>query len=68
VIEDEEIESPCVRECRVDQVTGFCVGCFRTMREISYWARYTPGEQRRVMGLIEDRRAALAAAASSLEN
>ena len=60
-MEEAELESPCVRECRVDQVTGFCAGCFRTMREISYWARYTPEEQRRVLALIEGRRAAAAA-------
>ena len=54
--EEMAIESPCTRECRVDQVTGFCVGCLRTLREISYWETYTPGEQRRLMALIETRR------------
>ena len=57
-MDDGEIESPCIRDCRVDQVTGFCVGCFRTLREISYWASYTPAERRRVMTLIETRRIA----------
>ncbi len=56
--EEAAVESPCIRECRVDQVTGYCVSCFRTLREISYWETYTPGEQRRVMALIEVRRAA----------
>ena len=58
---EDEVESPCIWECRVDQVTGYCVGCFRTMREISYWASYAPAEQRRVLALIEERRAAAAA-------
>jgi len=56
--EEAAIESPCIRECRVDQVTGFCVGCFRTLREISYWETYTPAERRRVMTLVETRRIA----------
>ena len=56
--EEAAVESPCIRECRVDQVTGWCAGCFRTLREISYWETYTPAEQRRVMALIEARRAA----------
>jgi uncharacterized protein len=56
MMEEAAIESPCIRECRVDQVTGWCVGCFRTLREISYWETYTPAEQRRVMALIEARR------------
>ena len=57
---EEEIESPCVRECRVDQITGYCVGCFRTLREISYWASYTTEQRLRVMSFIAARRAALA--------
>lgn len=52
------IESPCVRDCRIDPVTGYCAGCFRTLGEISCWERCTPAEQRRVMALIEARRAA----------
>jgi hypothetical protein len=56
--EEEIVESPCIRECRVDQVTGFCVGCFRTLREISYWASYTPEQRERIMTFIAARRAA----------
>ena len=55
---EAEIESPCIRDCRVDPVTGLCVGCLRTLREISYWASYSPAERRRVMSLIETRRIA----------
>jgi len=60
VTEEAAIESPCVRDCRVDQVTGFCVGCYRTLTEISYWASYTDEQRRRIMSFIETRRAALA--------
>ncbi len=56
--EEAAIESPCIRECRVEPVTGYCAGCFRTLREISYWASYTSAERRRVMALIETRRIA----------
>ena len=58
--EEAEIESPCIRECRVDQVTGYCVGCFRTLKEISYWASYTNDQRLRVMSFIAARRSALA--------
>jgi uncharacterized protein len=60
VTEEVGIESPCVRDCRVDQVTGFCVGCFRTLTEISYWASYTNVQRRRVLTFVEARRTALA--------
>jgi predicted Fe-S protein YdhL (DUF1289 family) len=58
MIEEVEIESPCVRECFVHQATGYCTGCFRTLKEIAYWAGYTPEEQRCIVALIEARRAA----------
>ena len=57
-MEEAALESPCVRDCRIDQVTGYCAGCLRTLREISYWASYTPAERHRVMALIETRRIA----------
>jgi uncharacterized protein len=56
-MERVEIASPCVRDCRVDQVTGFCVGCFRTLTEISYWATYTQQQRRRILRFVEARRA-----------
>jgi len=55
-MEEAAIESPCTRECRIDQVTGYCVSCLRTLKEISYWESYAPTERRRVMSLIEARR------------
>ena len=58
--EEAEIESPCIRECRVDQVTGYCIGCFRTLKEISYWASYTNDQRLRVMSSIAARRSAFA--------
>ena len=58
--EEEAIESPCIQECRVDQVTGYCVSCLRTLTEISYWETYAPGERRHVMALIQSRRTELA--------
>jgi len=57
-MEEAPIESPCIRDCRIDQVTGFCAGCLRTLREISYWESFTPTERRRVMDLIDTRRVA----------
>jgi len=57
-MEEAALESPCVRDCRIDQVTGYCVGCLRTLREISYWESYAPAERRRVMALIDTRRIA----------
>ena len=57
-MDEATIESPCIRECRVDQVTGFCAGCFRTLREISHWASYTHEQRERIMMFVAARCAA----------
>jgi predicted Fe-S protein YdhL (DUF1289 family) len=32
-----EIPSPCIGVCSMDDITGFCQGCYRTMDEIQNW-------------------------------
>lgn len=34
---EKEIESPCIGVCTIDEATGFCQGCFRTLEEIQGW-------------------------------
>lgn len=34
---EQEVASPCIGVCTIDDVTGFCQGCFRTIEEIQGW-------------------------------
>ena len=34
---EKEIESPCIGVCAMDEATGFCQGCYRTLDEIKQW-------------------------------
>lgn len=34
---EQDIPSPCVGVCSMDEATGFCQGCFRTIDEIRQW-------------------------------
>ena len=43
---DADMPSPCISVCRIDPMTGHCTGCFRTLGEISRWARSGPDAQR----------------------
>lgn len=52
-----EVESPCVGACMVDQGHGYCVGCWRTLREISDWFRYDPAQKQAVLAGLKPRRA-----------
>jgi uncharacterized protein len=50
-----EVESPCIGTCLVDQGHGFCVGCWRTLREISDWHRYSPEQKNALLAQLETR-------------
>ena len=55
VWERAEPESPCVKVCVVNPETGLCLGCHRSVDEISRWARMTPEERRTVMATLPGR-------------
>jgi uncharacterized protein len=48
--------SPCNRICTVDPVTNLCIGCFRTLDEISFWTRYTDAERAAIWAELERRK------------
>lgn len=51
----DEIESPCVKVCVVNPETRLCIGCRRTVDEISRWSRMSPEERRAVMAALPAR-------------
>lgn len=48
--------SPCVEVCSIDETTGYCYGCGRTLSEIADWPRMTPEEKRRVLAELDERK------------
>ncbi|OYY50344.1 MAG: DUF1289 domain-containing protein [Methylophilaceae bacterium 17-44-8] len=34
---DQTIASPCIGVCSMDDLSGLCMGCFRTIEEIQDW-------------------------------
>ena len=38
VREKDVVLSPCINICVIDEETGFCAGCQRTIEEITGWA------------------------------
>lgn len=49
------IATPCQRVCAVEGVSGLCVGCGRTLREIGGWTRYTDAERAAIMAALPER-------------
>jgi predicted Fe-S protein YdhL (DUF1289 family) len=52
------LATPCVKICVVDPLSGLCIGCGRTIAEISLWPEMTDEERRAVMSGLSARTAA----------
>jgi predicted Fe-S protein YdhL (DUF1289 family) len=48
----DEVPSPCVSVCRMDADRVLCIGCLRTMAEITAWSRADAAGKRGVWRAI----------------
>jgi len=49
------MDTPCKSICLLDNTLGLCVGCGRTLAEITAWCGMTDTERRSVMDRLDDR-------------
>jgi predicted Fe-S protein YdhL (DUF1289 family) len=54
------IKTPCVQVCTVDDESGLCLGCLRTLAEIGAWSRLTDAAREAVIRDLPGRRARIA--------
>jgi predicted Fe-S protein YdhL (DUF1289 family) len=54
-----EVESPCVKVCVIHPAARLCVGCYRSIEEISGWGRMTSAERASVMADLPGRASGL---------
>jgi len=54
------VASPCISVCRMDEATGLCIGCQRTLEEIAAWSALDDDARRAVWVAISRRRVELA--------
>ena len=54
--QDFPIISPCVGVCQINAQTGYCLGCWRTLKEVARWSRFTDQEKRDVLDELHARR------------
>jgi predicted Fe-S protein YdhL (DUF1289 family) len=50
-----EIQSPCVGVCTMDDTTGLCLGCYRSLVEIKGWWDMNPQDQKNLLVALEER-------------
>ena len=54
--------SPCINVCRMDPLSGLCIGCQRTLEEIAGWSAFDNATRLTVLERVAERRQASAAA------
>lgn len=54
------VASPCVSVCRMNERSGLCEGCLRTIDEIAHWGLYDDDEKRAVLAALPARRSGAA--------
>ncbi|TXT40888.1 MAG: putative Fe-S protein [Comamonadaceae bacterium] len=60
------LPSPCMSVCRMDEASGLCCGCLRTLAEIRAWGQADEAFKRQVWSTIEARVAPRLQAADEL--
>jgi predicted Fe-S protein YdhL (DUF1289 family) len=53
------IASPCINVCTIDEASGLCEGCWRTLDEIAAWATASDAGKRLILAAVAQRRARL---------
>lgn len=54
---ETEVQSPCIGVCSMDDSTGFCLGCYRSMGEIQAWWDLDGAQKQAVVDLASEREA-----------
>ncbi len=52
----DPIESPCLNICRIEPASRLCIGCWRTIDEITQWSRMTAQERRAIIEELPQRK------------
>ena len=50
------IDSPCINICTVDSESNLCVGCGRTLEEITQWSIFTETQKEWVVKALKNRK------------
>lgn len=56
---DLDIQSPCIGVCSMDDLTGLCQGCYRTLDEIQQWWDLDAHQKKAVIHKATEREAQL---------
>lgn len=53
--ERRSVQSPCIGVCVIDEASGLCEGCLRTLEEIALWGSSSPAQRREILVRVDAR-------------
>lgn len=53
----ETVPSPCISVCTIDEDSGLCRGCYRTLEEVSGWPKFSDETKEEVLKRLDERKA-----------
>jgi uncharacterized protein len=54
-VDGDEVPSPCISICKIEASSGLCVGCYRTVEEITLWRGASNDRKRQIWLLVKSR-------------
>ena len=54
---EDPVPSPCIGVCEMDPIHNWCLGCYRTMDEITDWFKFNDDKKRTILERVIDRKA-----------
>jgi uncharacterized protein len=51
-----DVPSPCIGVCFIDQPSGLCRGCYRSLEEISSWLEMSPEDKLEILRRLPERK------------
>ena len=51
----DEVDSPCVKLCVIHPEARLCIGCLRSIEEITVWSRMTSAARAAIMAELPER-------------
>jgi len=49
------VKSPCIAVCKIDYESGYCIGCNRTIEEITNWSSFNDSQKKKVLTKVKSK-------------
>lgn len=56
---EQTVASPCIGVCSMDDLSGLCLGCYRTIEEIQAWWDMDDASKQAILAQADDRASTL---------